>query len=200
MQPMDILKLTGAAPGERGAQEHNEEFNRLYPQLARAADAPEGYARQTRMIAQAKADDLENRARQRRADQAAAQGRKPERGTGFDGEGEWRGGERRGEPVADRVERQVRAANEARQMQEAREARAVREKGGERINGAMVVTDASGRIVSADPRAEDHFSGRRDIAGIEPSFLPVRTRLYLDAQTRNRLPGQRDVLKVVKGR
>ncbi len=186
-----LLKLTGEALGERGAPEHNAEFNRLHPQLNRAADDAEGYARQARMIAQAKADDLENRAAHRRADAEAARGgRRPERGGGFDGEGEWRGGERH-EPVADRVERQVREANEDRQMREAREARAARERGGERGFGDMVVTDAGGRILSQDARAEDHFAGRRDIAGIEPSFLPVRTRLYLDAQARNRLPGQR---------
>lgn len=118
----------------------------------------------------------------------AAQGRKPERGTtGFDGEREWRGG------AISEPERQVRAANEGRQMREAAEARAVRQSAGERFDGDITVLDVGGRIVSADARAGDHFAGSRNIAGIEPSFLPVRTRLFLDAQARNKLPGQRDI-------
>ena len=143
-----LLKLTGEALGERGAPEHNAEFNRLHPQLNRAADDAEGYARQTRMIAPAKEDDMENRAAHRRADAQAAQGgRRPERGGGFTGEREWRGGERH-EPAADRVERQVREANEERQMQEAREARAAGSEAVSALTGDIVVTDAGGRSLS----------------------------------------------------
>ncbi len=184
-----LLKLTGEALGERGAREHNAEFNRLYPQLNRAADDAEGYARQNQMIAQAKADDLENRARHRRADAEAARGgRRPERETGFAGEGEWRDG------GISEPERQVRKANEDRQMREAAEARAVRERGGERFeDGRIAVLDVGGRIVSPDVSARDYRPERRDIADIEPSFLPVRTRLFLDQAARNKLPGQRDI-------
>ncbi len=174
----------------RGPQEHNEVFSRLYPQLKRAADDQEGYIRQARMIAAAKEDDIQNRARHRRADQMAAQGQRPELGSaGFADSRKWRDGGR-----LDQLERQMREADGERQMHEAREARAARERGGERFDdGGITVIDAAGGIVSADARAGDHFAGRRDIAGIEPSFLPVRTRLFLDAQARNRLPGQRDI-------
>ena len=89
----EMAQVSGLPPRERGAEEHNETFNKLYPELARAGDSPEGAARQNRMIGAAKEDDARNRAAHRQADFDAARGRERRvPASDFAGAAEWRDG------------------------------------------------------------------------------------------------------------
>jgi hypothetical protein len=73
-----------------------------------------------------------------------------------------------------------------------REGITARRTGGER--GLPEINDyPDGRIVSNDPRAQDYMP-TPGVAAIAPKWLPPRVRVFLDSQTRNRLPNEHDIL------